>query len=112
MFEKAKALRYHAALFSLVHSRWIDIEKAKQVAAEIAFLAEIELDAIAPEFNKKNSPEQRAIAAAIYVCISKTGIATIGIDNITRLRECTTDFAQRTGQIEFYNNMVDAMHHH
>jgi hypothetical protein len=95
--------RYFAALLTLVHSRWPDIEEAKTVAAQIALLASVELEVVAPEFKNTYTPVQRAIAAALYVTISKSGVANLGKESLICIFEGTRDFARRSGEMAFYN---------
>ena len=101
-------LRYCAAILTIVHSRWPDIEEAKTVAAQIALLAQVELDAIAHELKNNHTPVQRAIAAALYVTISKSGVTHIGKDSLTRIFEGAKDFARHSDEMPFYNTMGKA----
>jgi hypothetical protein len=96
---------YFAALLSLVHSRWPNIEEAKNIAAQIAFLAQAELEMVAPAFKNSHTPAQRAIAAALYVTISKSGVSTMGKESLIRIFEATKGFAHHSGEISFYNTM-------
>jgi hypothetical protein len=41
-----KDLPYVTALLSIVHSEWPDIEEAKNIAAQIAFFADLEIEKI------------------------------------------------------------------
>jgi hypothetical protein len=96
-------LRYFAALLTIVHSRWPDIEEAKTLAAQIALLASVELEVVAPEFKNTHTPVQRAIAAALYVTISKSGVRNLGKESLIRIFEGTRDFARHSGEMPFYN---------
>lgn len=96
-------LRYFAALLTIVHSRWPDIEEAKTLAAQIALLASVELEVVAPEFKNTHTPVQRAIVAALYVTISKSGVRNLRKESLVRIFEATRDFARHSGEMPFYN---------
>lgn len=96
-------LRYFAALLTIVHSRWPDVEEAKTLAAQIALLASVELEVVAPEFKNTHTPARRAIAAALYVTISKSGVRNLGKESLTRIFEGTRDFARHSGEMPFYD---------
>ncbi|MGA8552481.1 MAG: hypothetical protein WB678_19850 [Stellaceae bacterium] len=64
---------------------------------------------VAPEFKNTYTPIQRAIAAALYVTISKSGVANLGKESLIRIFEGTRDFSLHSGEMPFYNTTGKAL---